>query len=348
MRKSIHFLGLLLAGILVIGTAFPAFAVDTGIEGNGKLEVSYLISEIPAADVGFSIYRVGDHINDFQFDWTYEYSVYQLTMDIDNAQELAQTLASYVARDNKEAYQTSKTQKDGTAIFENIPDGLYLIIGTMVSSGSYQYYPVPALVFLPYTGENGFPSRDVAVTVKYETTHHSSSSSTVSRKAIKVWEGDEEDTRPESIAVQLLRNGEISKEAVLNEENGWRIVWTDLSDRYEWTIVEKDVPDGYTSSVKRDSGTFIITNQKEETPEPVPTPTPTPEPTPGTTPTPEPAPTPELVSEPELTPTLESPNKLPQTSQNWTSVIVMAGVGIICLIVGTVLKKHKNTGSSSR
>lgn len=337
MRKPHYFLTLLLAAVLAIGAAVPASAVDAGSD-DGTLEVSYLINETPAADVEFSIYRVGEHAGAFRFEWAQEYAEYQLKMDMDNAQELAQTLASYAMRDGKEAFQTSKTLKSGIATFHDIPDGLYLVVGAITTSGSYRYTPIPTLVFFPFTGEDGLLSRDVDVTAKYESQHIPNDSNSISRKAVKLWEGDDENERPKSITVQLLRDGKEYKEAELSETNGWRIIWTGLSSRYEWTVVEKDVPEGYTASVKRDNGTFIITNEKGENPSPMPTPVPTPEPEP--TPSPEPVPTPNPTPEPSPSPTPTQPDKLPQTGQNWTSAILMAGAGVACFVIGAVLRKR--------
>ncbi len=62
----------------------------------------------------------------------------------------------------------------------------------------------------------------------------------------KEWElnGDHHEA-PESVTVQLLRNGVAYGEKVtLNEENKWTYKWEDLSDAYLWNVSEDEV-DGY-------------------------------------------------------------------------------------------------------
>ena len=43
---------------------------------------------------------------------------------------------------------------------------------------------------------------------------------TVRRQVLKVWEDDGTEARPESVTVQLLRNGEVYETVTLSEENG--------------------------------------------------------------------------------------------------------------------------------
>ena len=63
-----------------------------------------------------------------------------------------------------------------------------------------------------------------------------------------------------SITVQLLRDGEIYDTKTLNADSSWRCAWDDLSDEYEWTIVEKEVS-GYSTKVIQEGITFTITNK---------------------------------------------------------------------------------------
>ena len=77
----------------------------------------------------------------------------------------------------------------------------------------------------------------------------------------KVWVGDNEDIRPESIDVQLLRDGEAYGDSVtLNEENGWKASWSGLSKSYDWSVEEVEIPVGYTSAVTNAGKNWTITN----------------------------------------------------------------------------------------
>lgn len=75
---------------------------------------------------------------------------------------------------------------------------------------------------------------------------------TVSRAARKVWDDEGyENKRPESIQVQLLKDGQPDGDPVtLNESNNWEVKWTNLTDKSEWTVKEVSAPKGYTSSTE--------------------------------------------------------------------------------------------------
>ena len=60
----------------------------------------------------------------------------------------------------------------------------------------------------------------------------------------KVWVDDGID-RPESVIVQLLRNGEVREEIELNQNNQWAYTWDRLDEDYTWSVREKNVPNGY-------------------------------------------------------------------------------------------------------
>lgn len=78
---------------------------------------------------------------------------------------------------------------------------------------------------------------------------------TISLTVNKQWVGT--DTLPESITVDLLRDGEVVIDTViLSAENGWSYTWDKLADGYTYTVYEHPVP-GYE--------TAYITGSDEET-----------------------------------------------------------------------------------
>ena len=76
----------------------------------------------------------------------------------------------------------------------------------------------------------------------------------------KVWKLDDGGQCPESVRMELLRNGEHYDQVTLNEDNNWRYTWRDLDDSYNWSVQEANVPDGFTSTVDRNGMNFTITN----------------------------------------------------------------------------------------
>ena len=77
----------------------------------------------------------------------------------------------------------------------------------------------------------------------------------------KAWVNDTPSLRPDSILVQLYRNGVAEGEPVeLSEANGWTKVWTGLDGEYQWTADEVAVPEGYVKTVTVENGVVVITN----------------------------------------------------------------------------------------
>ncbi|MCD8036405.1 MAG: Cna B-type domain-containing protein [Clostridiales bacterium] len=111
----------------------------------------------------------------------------------------------------------------------------------------------------------------VTVTNSYEPTEPDDddddddpSSDNVTYTVKKVWSGDDEDERPESITVTLYRDGKAYKTVTLSEDNNWKYTWTALTSGHTWTVEEVDVPDGYTSTVSKSGKTYTVTNTYEE------------------------------------------------------------------------------------
>lgn len=86
----------------------------------------------------------------------------------------------------------------------------------------------------------------------------------------KAWVIDDGGERPDSVSVQLLRDGEPFGDPVtLNDANDWSHAWNDLESGHNWTVVELNVPDGFKATVSQSGDTFTIINDDttEETTE---------------------------------------------------------------------------------
>lgn len=86
----------------------------------------------------------------------------------------------------------------------------------------------------------------------------------------KVWVIDDGGQRPDSVSVQLMRDGEPFGDPVtLNDANDWSHAWNDLESGHNWTVVELNVPDGFKATVSQSGDTFTIINDDttEETTE---------------------------------------------------------------------------------
>lgn len=84
---------------------------------------------------------------------------------------------------------------------------------------------------------------------------------TVEVSARKVWVDDEAAQRPEHIIVELLLDDVVQDVATLSPANDWSCTWTDLPEG-NWTVREREVPEGYTAAVSQDGLNFTITNTR--------------------------------------------------------------------------------------
>ena len=293
----------------------------------------------PMSNVLFRLYRVAD--TDRQ--WCEEYADYQIDVDWSSDTSISSAagmLKDYIQRDGKDALLESKTNAAGKATFSGMDNGVYLLVGESCLKNGNVYYPVPVLFSVP------LPLSEACIQVKYESHPQGSTgggsggspgSGSVPQTArlhvLKVWDDDGWDGRPQSVDVQLLRDGSVFDTQILSSQNDWRFTWNGLSENYQWTVVEATIPEGYTVSSETNGETVVLNNHHEASTEPI-------EPTDPSDPTsPEDAPT--EPSQPNLPQDeTEAITKLPQTGLFWWPPILLSAFGVCFLIGFLILKKE--------
>jgi len=78
----------------------------------------------------------------------------------------------------------------------------------------------------------------------------------------KLWKGDEEiiKNRPDSVRVTLFNGKEAVETVVLGDWNDWQYTWEDLASDGDWSVIEVNIPGGYTPSYKVNGDVVTITN----------------------------------------------------------------------------------------
>lgn len=356
LKKFLRLCLLLLLCPCLLATPSRAYErIDTGRET--ALTVFFGREGQGFPGVTFRLYRVAEVSESARFTLTEEMERYPVTFrGLDSAgwRALAQTLDAYIARDNLAPLQTVQTDSGGRAAFAGLPTGLYLVTGEAYETGRNTYTPEPFLLCLPNLGEDGAWDYEPAVSCKYdsETTPDSPGGGggekpeTTERRVLKVWEDGEDDARPESIVVQLLKDGEVYDTVTLSQANNWRHTWTRLDADARWQVVEYQTPAGYTVLVEREETAFIMTNTLEtEIPEePVPGgPGESEEPEPDTPEEPnipdEPVPGSPGFWEPDAPAPSDQPGQpgeetLPQTGVLWWPVPLLACGGLLLFSIG--------------
>lgn len=310
MRK--HILPILFCILLLLSAAMPVFAAETG-----SITVLFQHKEQPVVGAGFEIYKAAEW-NGSGYALTGSFSDYPVKMTDDPNSEdwktIASTLSAYAARDKIVPLASGTTDEKGELRFEGLSDGLYLLVGSSVELSNQRLFPQPMLVSVPYTTANGEKDYEVVTEPKYEA--RNTTEATLTRRALKIWKDDgNEDKRPQDVTVQLLSDGKIYDEQVLNAANNWSYTWEGLDATHDWKLTEKEVPEDYTVQITQQEITFTVTNTNDNPPPPPPS-------TPGK-------------------PTL------PQTGLLWWPVPVLAGAGAVALFFGIFLLLRKKDGSDA-
>lgn len=256
-----------LISIFMIAMMIPSVAMAAGpIETDRDVTVTFLYKDDTMAISGgvFDFYRCADVDAFGQMTVTDAFSSYPVyfdRVDKDGWQEMATTLKGYVQRDNLDAEVSGTTDNNGE-LSCTLKPGVYLVVGKQHTIDDYTYTPMPLMIFLPGSSEKeNVWKYDVDITVKYSKKYNPPEENVITRKVIKVWDDyGYEYARPDEITVQLLKDGTVYDTQTLSEKNLWRYTWDDLSDQFEWMIVEKEV-DGYATKVTQEGIAFIITNQ---------------------------------------------------------------------------------------
>lgn len=317
----------LLAAVLCLLTSVAQAAGSIDLSRKPTLTMTYRDGKTALSGAKFSIYRVADADETGELTVRSEFDEFDLDIRGKNDRrwrEMAQTLESYVLRRGLTPADSGKTDKTGMLAFptqgKTLAAGLYLVIGERHTQGGNDYDAEPFFVLLPTQDlENNEWVYDVSANVKFGKTPVPDDGDTVTRKVLKVWDDDgAEDSRPQEITVELLRNGKVYDTVKLSEKNNWRYTWLDLDADARWSVTEKTVS-GYTVSITREGITFVVTNTKK----------------PDRTDTPD---TPVKPSNPSK-PSSPAKPTLPQTGAVWWHVEALALSGLVFLILGALDRK---------
>ena len=296
-KRIIGIVALLLVMLLLPIQSF----VHTGIDEEQKINVT-IQYEFPGS--AFALYRIAAFSKTGEFAITDSFAAYPIELeelDSEGWRNAAEAYAGYVARDQMEATATGITDEDGQLVFSQLENGIYLVVGeTKITEERIKYDVMPFMISLPTLTEADTWDYEPIVIPKFEVEELPE---LINVEVIKLWKNDSTNERPRQIIVQLLANGEVQDEAVLSASNGWSYQWENLEPELEWTVIEKEVPSGYTVQVEHSEETFTITNTG--------------------------------------TKQASGIQNLPQTGQLWWPVPLLAIMGAILLIAGAWCGKRR-------
>lgn len=239
-------------------------AISAQAAESGSVTVEYKDDGEALAGASVSLYRVASwNAKGDGFEPTKSFADYSVDWDVFGAdsetfRQLAETLSGYAARDAVSADATAKTDADGKVVFADVARGLYLVNVAAFKTDTLACGASSTLTAVP-SGTASDAPYDVTLQPKTECTPVEKPT-TVERSVRKIWKNDSASVRPESIAVQLLRDGKVYEEVKLMASNDWSYKWSGLASDHEWKVVEKSVPAKYTVMVDRENAETLITN----------------------------------------------------------------------------------------
>ncbi|MBQ7744949.1 MAG: Cna B-type domain-containing protein [Ruminococcus sp.] len=307
MKSISRFFSLIIFLIVAIIMGAVSFVAVNAYEGNtAKLSIKLNVDGEPVENINISVYRVFEPSSDFntQYDNLTEkfkgYPINSVT-DTDDLRNLAVTIEGYIAADNILPDFSSLTNQYGTADFENLPAGIYLVSADSFKTATNYVFPTSGLISVPKYAENT-DQNTVLVDMKYEKQPIETKTSI---EAIKVWQDGNSSTRPESVSVSLYCDGKLYQNAVLSKENNWQYKWSDLDPGCKWVVTETKVPSNYKVSVSKQDNCFVVTNSTDNSSPKVPS---------GT---------------------------LPQTGMLIWPIPVLFALGAVLIVVGLIIKRGK-------
>lgn len=297
----------MLAAVLPLSAGADAL-ID--LDRKGSMKVTFCYGETPMAGAEFHIYRVA--VPDEKGRLTATKAFAELTSHVDlndMTQQRWDALAAKLGTDVKEKAMApdaaGKTDEKGVVRFQALELGLYLVFSLPHTQDLATFEHLPVLIMVPYRGQDGgeWQYEDVSL-------HGKPVRAKNDLKVIKIWD-DKDDAahkRPDSLTIELLRNGTVFDSIQLPVDGKWEYLWKDLEYGPSWSVREdtgalKKIPYHCGDPVRDDKGTeyiiWTITNRY----------------TPPTEP------------------------KLPQTGQLWWPVPVLLSLGLVCILVGMLRRR---------
>ena len=142
-------------------------------------------------------------------------------------------------------------------IFSDLKAGLYLVSGVEAENETGTYLFDSFVISLPDFETEEY---NYNVTAKPKSSLFTPSQKEIQYKVVKLWKDSlNNENRPNSVTVDIFKNGKKEKTVTLSAENNWCYFWKD-SENAKWAVIEKNVPKDYKVATSVKNTSFLITN----------------------------------------------------------------------------------------
>lgn len=323
MAKRLFISALALALLLLVPTT--AFAQSIQENAPAEIHICYEYGGTPIPNAEVTVYRVGNISSGGSVSLLSPYSGYPVDASLlySDPQQAAQLLHNYALLNRVSPDAVLITDEDGR-VSGDFRVGLYLVVPQSRSDSNGVFRSVPSLVSLPYRASSEEPWAYVVTYYPKSSFTPHNRVGTMNLYVTKKWEKVTPSQRPKEVTVYLLRDGTIADEVTLNEGNRWLYHWQELSEYYDWRVVEKPVS-GYSVTMSGNLGSVLLTNTADE-----PLPEETTEPTDSTEST--------EATKPS-SPSGGGKPKLPQTGMLWWPVPILLCLGFALILLGISIRR---------
>jgi len=236
-------------------------AAELELDHPCSLTLTYTHGGEAFSDLNIEIYRVAELDADGDYTLLKPFSTYPIKVHNVSSQkewqEIAQTIKSYAVANKLTPYRSQKTNDEGIVSFTGLETGLYMVKGVIAENVRETVVFHDFMMYLPSPAENAY---DYDVEAKPKCTAYTQHERYT---VVKLWNDEGASAhRPQSVSVDIWKDGEFYKNISLSRENSWSYSWNSEDKDGVWNVIEKDVPDGYEVSITKNETVFIITNTK--------------------------------------------------------------------------------------
>ena len=264
MKKLRAAVAIVMTFAVLAFAASPATAALSKEKGSISVDLSELKNTDPAQSLSFRLYFVAKaEISNggINYKWTPPYE--EANIDLSDLQDSSLPLhLAYFAQTESLTYTEKSADEKGELVFENLSHGLYLLVPSQGDSHTV----APFVISVPtYDAENKAWIYDVDASPKIDGGIEGGEDKDTYISVVKKWDTDA--SHPGSVTVVLLCDFEEYERVQLSESNNWHHRWDNLPQEHIWSVVEAQVPDGYTVRYETSSNTVTVINSSDVTEE---------------------------------------------------------------------------------